>query len=277
MPLADRPPEPEALPPTPDQLQSLGLRAYEALAPLYEQHWGAAFLREATGLYEQLLASHLAANSRVLDLCCGAGHFAHWLSAQGRRVVGVDAAPSIIALARLRAPGEEFHVADMRSFRLPVVFDAAVCFYNSVNQVLTPEGLRAVFESVHQHLRPGARFLFDLVLEEGYARSWHADEVLAVGERTCELAYRYDPSAQLASCRATLRSAEGEAAETWEFCQRPHELATVIESLRQAGFESVEQHAVGGSNPPGGRLALVAIRAAESTAGERRSQSAAQR
>ena len=244
---------------SPDQLESQGLQAYEALAPIYEQHWGAAFLDDAIGLYDRYLASHLKEDAHVLDLCCGAGHFSAWLSTHGHRVTGVDASHSLIALARQRVPHGEFCVADMRSFRVPSVFDAAVCFYNSVNQVLTPGGLAETFSSVRRHLRPGGWFLFDIVLEEGYAQSWHADEIIRLQAQTCELAYRYDHEARLATCRVSTRSAFGESAPAvWEFCQRPHSLSLVMEQLHQSGFQFVQHYPLAKGNPPGSRVAIVA-------------------
>jgi len=246
---------------SPDQLESLGLQAYEALAPIYEQHWGAAFLNDAIALHNQFLTSHLKEDAHVLDLCCGAGHFSAWLRTHGLRVTGVDASHSLIALARQRVPHGEFSVADMRSFRVPSLFDAAVCFYNSVNQVLTPGGLAETFASVRRHLRPGGWFLFDIVLEEGYAQSWDADEVIRLQTQICELAYRYDYQARLATCRVTMRSPSGDSAPAiWEFCQRPHSLSLVVEQLRHSGFQFVHQYPVAAGNPPGSRVAIVAQR-----------------
>jgi SAM-dependent methyltransferase len=239
-------------------LESQGLQAYEALAPIYEQHWGAAFLDDAIRLHNQFLASHLKEDAHVLDLCCGAGHFSAWLRTHGLRATGVDASRTLIALARQRVPHGEFCVADMRNFRVPSMFDAAVCFYNSVNQVLTPGGLAETFASVRRHLRPGGWFLFDIVLEEGYARSWHADEVIRLQAQTCELAYRYDHQVRLATCRVTMRSAAGDLAPAiWEFCQRPHSPSLVMEQLHHSGFQFVQQYPVAAGNPPGSRVAIV--------------------
>lgn len=242
-----------------DQLESRSLQAYEALAPLYEHHWGAAFLEDAISLHNQFLAPHVKEDARVLDLCCGAGHFSAWLCVHGPRVTGVDASSSLIALARQRVPHADFCVNDMRSFRLPSAFDAAVCFYNSVNQLLTPDGLAEMFGSVRRHLLPGGRFLFDLVLEEGYARSWHADEVLALESQTFELTYRYDHQNRLATCRVTMLPPDGDSAPaTWEFCQRPHSLSLVLEQLRRSGFQFVHHYVLPAGNPPGSRVAIVA-------------------
>jgi SAM-dependent methyltransferase len=150
-----------------DHLHAAGRRAYDALAPFYECYWGPAFVDDAVSMFNQFLAPHLPPSAHILDLCCGAGHFAAWAKSAGLQVTGVDVSQSMIGYAREKVSGSEFHVADMKSFRLSSDFSATVCFYNSINQVLTLEALRSTLGTVAQHIQPGGWFLFDVVLEEG--------------------------------------------------------------------------------------------------------------
>lgn len=43
---------------------------------------------------------------RVLDVGCGPGTYAQWLTAQGAEVVGIDASPKMVALAQRRLQGK---------------------------------------------------------------------------------------------------------------------------------------------------------------------------
>ena len=61
--------------------------------------------------------------------------------------------------------------ADAQHFRLLNEAHAIVCFYNSLNQFLDPRSFRAVLNSTYRHLKPRGWFPFDIVLEDGYARS----------------------------------------------------------------------------------------------------------
>lgn len=65
---------------------------------------------------------------RALDAACGTGRHGHYLAERGHTVVGVDASPEMLALARARVPGGEFHLGTLEA--LPVEdegVDLAVC------------------------------------------------------------------------------------------------------------------------------------------------------
>lgn len=66
---------------------------------------------EAFAARRRFLLAAVPPRARVLDLGCGAGHFAAELVASGARVVGVDVAQGAIARARPRVAGAEFRLA----------------------------------------------------------------------------------------------------------------------------------------------------------------------
>jgi len=248
-----------------DHLHAAGRRAYDALAPFYECYWGPAFVDDAVSMFNQFLAPHLPPSAHILDLCCGAGHFAAWAKSAGLQVTGVDVSQSMIGYAREKVSGSEFHVADMKSFRLSSDFSATVCFYNSINQVLTLEALRSTLGTVAQHIQPDGWFLFDVVLEEGYARSWHANELVTRDGVVCELTYQYDKHERLAICHVTVRDAAAKSGTgSYEFFQRPHSLPTLQKKLHQSGFDYVQVSSTGSLGPPDGRVAIMARRSRDS-------------
>jgi ubiquinone/menaquinone biosynthesis C-methylase UbiE len=69
----------------------------------------------------------LLPGERVVDVACGTGNAALLAAAQGARVVGIDAAPRLLEVARRRARASalevEFREGDL--FDLPVNEDAA--------------------------------------------------------------------------------------------------------------------------------------------------------
>ena len=238
---------------------------FDALAPFYETHWGRAFLEYSIRLFQKKLAPQLEPGDLVLELCCGTGYFAKWLAEQGYRVTGIDGSHAMLRYARKRLRPGQFFQADVRHFRLRHRVNAVVCFYNSLNQFLEPDSLRAVLASSFRSLNPGGWFLFDIVLEHGYARFWETDEAIVHGETMCELKYRFDDHQQLASCLVTIGPLHGPLANRSQLLlrQRPYSLGFVAEELRIVGFELVIVRPVADGYPPSGRLAILARRPEE--------------
>lgn len=104
----------------------------------------------------------------LLDLCCGTGLIARYFVKQGVRVVGIDASPAMLGVARrelaaeLRSGMAELHEADARRFTLDDAFDACVSLDNSMNHLGGVSVLRDCARCVKASLHAGGWFLFDL-------------------------------------------------------------------------------------------------------------------
>ena len=126
-----------------------------ALAQFYdlENGWAADFdfcLRQAEKAHS------------VLDLGCGTGELAAAL-AKERRVVGVDPAEAMLAIARSRAGGERvsWHFGDACSLDLDERFDLVLLTGHAFQVFLTEADQRAVLQTIARHLATDGRFLFD--------------------------------------------------------------------------------------------------------------------
>ncbi len=105
--------------------------------------------------YLERLTEGLPDGARVLDLGCGAGEQALWLS-ERFRVIGVDISRSQLALARQRAPKATFLLADMCSLAFrPESFDAIAAIYSIIH--VPREEHAALFANLHRLLKPGGR------------------------------------------------------------------------------------------------------------------------
>ncbi len=123
-----------------------------------------------------LVQAAIAPGQRVLDLATGTGDLALGAASRGASVVGLDLAPRMIRLARLK-PGADavrFLVGDMTSLPLPTA---------SVDVVTTGYGLRNVpdldraLAEIARVLRPGGRFLsldFEKPAHAGWRRAYFA-------------------------------------------------------------------------------------------------------
>jgi SAM-dependent methyltransferase len=214
---------------------------FDSFASLYNRSWGADYHAQAFPVVERLLLSRLTHPGEVLDVCCGTGQFTALVAQRGFHVHGVDASERMIGYARHNAPGVRLTVADVRSFSLDTMFDAAYSVFESLNHVPDIEGLAQAFCCVRRHLRPGAAFLFDLNRESAFMNYWNDIHALVEDDSVCALRSNYDGITRLATCNITAFERQGSCWTRSDFVihQTCHDVHEVHEHLRAAGFQNV--------------------------------------
>jgi len=145
------------------------------------------FYRRLSGVYDILfpengktvafLLDRLESGSRVLDIACGTGTYAHALARRGHRVVGVDLDGTMTAKAREKYddPSLEFVTGDM--LRIDELFgrerfDLAYCIGNSIVHLPDAASVERLCGKVYGLLSGGGAFVvqtvnFDGILERG--------------------------------------------------------------------------------------------------------------
>jgi SAM-dependent methyltransferase len=112
----------------------------------------------------------------VLDIACGEGTFALAAAGMGYSVTGVDFSEQMLGFARdsIRRDGADVALvrADMRALPFAGGFDLATCWFDSLNYILDPEDLRAVFREVALALNRYGLFIFDMNTIHGLAVNW---------------------------------------------------------------------------------------------------------
>jgi SAM-dependent methyltransferase len=112
----------------------------------------------------------LPAGSSVLDLCCGPGLYTAPLLARGYNVTGVDLSPAMLERAAdaCAAWQERLRLvrADMLDYVAPDMFDLALNTFTSFGYLPGPGQNLRVLENVRRSLKPGGRFVLDLVTKE---------------------------------------------------------------------------------------------------------------
>ncbi|MEO4052318.1 methyltransferase domain-containing protein [Solibacillus sp. CAU 1738] len=95
---------------------------------------------------------------KVLDVGCGTGDLANDIAKSGATVTGIDAAGSMIEIAKEKYPTIAFSVQDGESFSFPAQFDAV--FSNAAIHWMKNQ--QAVIQNCYDALLPGGRFVAEL-------------------------------------------------------------------------------------------------------------------
>jgi SAM-dependent methyltransferase len=136
----------------------------------------------------------LQPGSTVLDLCCGPGRHSLELARRGHKVTGVDRTGTYLDEARTRAAAESLHIElvkqEMKTFCRLDSFDAAILMFTSFGYHEDREDDRRVLLNVCASLKPGGRFIVDIVGKENLARMFRSrdwseiDGTIRLDERT---------------------------------------------------------------------------------------------
>lgn len=107
----------------------------------------------------------------VLDVGCGTGSLLTLARDGGHsgRLVGVDPAEGMLAVARNRADIEWF-AGDIEAVQVGERFDIAVMTGHAFQALVDDDDIRALFEGVRRRLAPGAMFAFET--RNPGARTW---------------------------------------------------------------------------------------------------------
>lgn len=130
--------------------------------------------RDDVRWYRKLARAELGKPDRrraILELGCGSGRTLLPLVRDGWHVVGVDAAPAMLArcterLARLgrdAAARAELHEGDFRAVDLGRRFPLVICPFNAFMHLYTRADVERFLAVVRRHLAPGGLFAFDVL------------------------------------------------------------------------------------------------------------------
>jgi ubiquinone/menaquinone biosynthesis C-methylase UbiE len=148
---------------------------------LYERNAAAYDADRGKSLFERgwldRFRALLTPGAPVLDIGCGSGEpIARYLIVCGHAVTGVDSAPSLIELCKVRFPEQTWVVADMRKLALGVKFAGLLAWDSFFH--LTAEDQRAMFEVFRAHAAPGAVLMFTSGPAHGEAIGSYRGEAL---------------------------------------------------------------------------------------------------
>ncbi len=149
------------------------------------------------------------AAGEILDLGCGYGRISTPLRRRGYRVVGYDLSPTLLQHARGRDPGGIWVRGDMRALPFLEEFDWVVSLFNTMGYFEEEDSNFRVMRSVAEALRPGGRFVCQLVNRDYLVQRFPAQEVHRRDDRIVLEEREFDPVASRVHTRTTVcRGAE---------------------------------------------------------------------
>ncbi|HUV04836.1 MAG TPA: class I SAM-dependent methyltransferase [Armatimonadota bacterium] len=114
--------------------------------------------------------------ARILDLCCGQGRHLIELVRRGYDGVGLDLSPYMLEKCRQAAAAENIEPclvrADMRDINFTADFDAVINMWSSFGYLESEEEDQKVLDGVSRALKPGGRFLVDLINRDSLVRNY---------------------------------------------------------------------------------------------------------
>lgn len=172
---------------------------FDRIAPRYDRLNAVMTLRLDRGWRRATIAAaEIAPGDRVLDVACGTGDLIELARARGARVVGVDFAPGMLAIARRRGLAAGLVRGD--ALALPLAdasVDAVTCAFALRNFV----ALAPFLEEAARVLRPGGRLaLLEVATPRGALlraghRLWFHGAVPLIGRLLADrAAYAYLPA-----------------------------------------------------------------------------------
>ncbi|MBV9355441.1 MAG: class I SAM-dependent methyltransferase [Chloroflexi bacterium] len=203
-------------------------------------------------LYRRLAA---AQGGRVLEIACGSGRVVVPLVEAGNQVVGLDASPHMLDLARAKLRSVEAGAAarlvqgDMRDFDLGETFDLAIIATKSFAYLVDRRDQAQALSCIARHLRPGGLLALDLLhprpawLQDppGTLRqdlTAYAPRLDAIVSRT-ETMVEIDLARQLRIIRSAYEIVAADGTVTKRFVEWPYRYTYRFEAehlLERAGF-----------------------------------------
>lgn len=108
------------------------------------------------------LLSDFHSGSKILDVGCGPGREAAWLSEAGYDVTGLDQSEEMLRWAKKRYPELSFVQGDQEDFEIGERFDALTCVGSTFLYNFTNEQVQSSLNCFRNHLKDGGLLYLDM-------------------------------------------------------------------------------------------------------------------
>lgn len=133
---------------------------------LLENEYNKFALQETSRPWWEIFRSQLTEGELALDLGCGSGVTARYLTDSGLSVIGIDISKNMVDLAAVQAPQGIFFQADMGKIRWPEESFHGICSFFSLLHI-PKRKISRIMGSVYRWLKPNGVFAITVVEGEG--------------------------------------------------------------------------------------------------------------
>jgi SAM-dependent methyltransferase len=214
---------------------------YSALAHRYDQLLGRRFFDGLRCAFEEIVRRYGLRFCSAVDLGCGTGLFACWLSQRyGIPVLAVDRSPAMLAaaFANCRDCRVGFLQQDIRKLELPCRVDLATANFDTLNHLLDERDFRRTLARVFDNLAPGGHFVFDLLTDRQRA----GRRRIAVGSPSWQSVrlwqhVRWSPRSGILTTTVALLNEAPDGLRIERHIERGYDAIRVARWLEGAGFK----------------------------------------
>lgn len=112
--------------------------------------------------YKEIFRKYNLSPTLIADLGCGTGTMAHIMSREGYDVIGIDASPEMLSVAKQKHGDILFLNQTLTEFELYGTVDAAYSSLDCINYLTEDGELSKLFALVKNYLNPGGIYIFDI-------------------------------------------------------------------------------------------------------------------
>lgn len=111
----------------------------------------------------QLITTYKPTAKTILELGCGTGNHAQFLSQHNYSITGVDRSVEMVKLAQAKQiPNFEAKVSSIENVELSNKADVAISLFHVISYLNSNEQLLHCFRNLHKQLNPDGIFIFDI-------------------------------------------------------------------------------------------------------------------
>lgn len=233
--------------------ETVGNESFGAVAPYYDELMRLVPYRMWTGYYLLLLSHQDVHPKRILDVCCGTGTMCELLTREGYKMAGFDLAPGMIDEARRKAARKRlkirYEVQDAAEADMGERYDAALSFFDSLNNILSAERLQSAFHRVAANLEPGGSFIFDVNTKYAFEQKlFDQRDLRSIKKLRYDWIGDWDEGSQIITVNMKFWWEDREFTET--HVQRAYSDEELRDMLETAGFHDIHAFHSYTLNPP---------------------------
>jgi SAM-dependent methyltransferase len=220
---------------------------YDTIAPFYDDWQQADGMTPFSHLVLDKLGRLLAWSLRggpipsFVDIGCATGELVLGLRRLHPtwRLAGIDASAGMLDVARRKpgAGGIDWINARLGDPLAPPRFDAAGCFYDTLNHLPDPAALDAALASIAAALVPGGLFIFDVTNELGFDQWWRGRNLWRGPDWSLAIQTHYDGARGIGEAEIIVE--HGRSRATAALVESCFSAAQLTAALDRAGLDAL--------------------------------------